>query len=214
MRLTEQGRALGLVDDARWQHFGRKRDAIAQESERLKNTWVNPQIITAAEAERVLGKALEHEYSLGELLRRPNVGYTQLMGLQTVSGQTAAALPAKSPTNTENKTLVSHETSAFSFLGLDEDLRQEVVEQIEISFKYAGYIDKQKEEIARLAAQESVPLPMGFDYMAVDALSIEVRQKLTRHKPATLGQASRISGVTPAAVSLLLIYLKKKGGKR
>ncbi|MFI0546030.1 MAG: tRNA uridine-5-carboxymethylaminomethyl modification enzyme MnmG/GidA [Brachymonas sp.] len=214
MRLTEQGRVMGLVDDARWQHFSRKREAIAQESERLKSTWVNPKIIAPAEAERVLGKALEHEYSLGELLRRPNVGYAKLMGLQTMGGQTAAALQPKPSTNTENKILVSHETPSSHLVGLDGGLLQEVLEQIEVSFKYAGYIDKQKEEAERLSAQESIALPVDFDYMAVGALSIEVRQKLTKQKPATLGQASRISGVTPAAISLLLIHLKKKGGKR
>ena len=219
LRLTEQGHAMGLIDDARWQHFSRKQEALAQESERLRSTWVNPKIIAATEAERVLGKALEHEYSLGELLRRPNVGYGQLMGMQTVDGVAAASLlpKANAATSSEVAADVSHETSTAPTSILPQlplDLQQEVIEQIEISFKYAGYIDKQKEEIERLAAQESVRLPADFDYMAIDALSIEVRQKLSKQRPETLGQASRISGVTPAAISLLLIQLKKKGGKR
>ena len=217
MRLTEQGRALGLVDDARWQHFERKREAIATETERLKNTWVSPKIIAAAEAERVLGKALEHEYSLGELLRRPGIGYAQLMAMQTLDGKQVDALQPKNGTAVEvvqEENIVSHETSRLGKLVSGEDMQQEVLEQIEISFQYAGYISKQKEEIDRLAAQESVQLPAGFDYTAVDALSIEVRQKLAQHRPETLGQASRISGMTPAAISLLLIHLKKKGGKR
>mgnify|MGYP001069230017 FL=1 len=213
MRLTEQGRALGLVDDARWLHFCRKRDAITLETERLKNTWVSPKIIAAAEAERVLGKALEHEYSLGDLLRRPNVGYENLMRLQSMDGTTAAQLQPKTKQEVTDEAMVSHETKPTAN-ALPEDLQSEVLEQIEISFKYAGYIDKQKEEIERLAAQESVPLPADFNYMAVDALSIEVRQRLSKQRPNTLGQAARISGVTPAAVSLLLIHLKKKGGKR
>ncbi len=217
MRLTEQGRALGLVDDARWQHFERKREAIATETERLKNTWVSPKIIAAAEAERVLGKALEHEYSLGELLRRPGIGYAQLMAMQTLDGKQVDTLQPKNGIAVEvvqEENIVSHETSRLSKLVSGEDMQQEVLEQIEISFQYAGYISKQKEEIDRLAAQESVQLPAGFDYMAVYALSIEVRQKLAQHRPETLGQASRISGMTPAAISLLLIHLKKKGGKR
>jgi tRNA uridine 5-carboxymethylaminomethyl modification enzyme len=217
MRLTEQGRALGLIDDARWQHFDRKREAIAAETERLKNTWVSQKIIAAAEAQRVLGKPLEHEYSLGELLRRPGVNYEKLMAMHTLDGTQVASLQPKNagvgdPTTTEHP--VSHETSTNSKPGLGQDLENEIIEQIDISFQYAGYINKQKEEIERLAAQESVPLPADFDYMAVDALSIEVRQKLSKQKPHTLGQASRISGVTPAAIALLLVHLKKKGGKR
>jgi len=217
MRLTEQGRALGLVDDARWQHFCHKRDAIALETERLKNTWVSPKIIAAAEAERVLGKALEHEYSLGELLRRPHVSYPELMNLNTLDGKKAANLRPKSLEDAENPAAlvsVSCETSALPLVDLPEELRREVEEQIEISFKYAGYIDKQKEEIERLVEQEGVALPLDFDYMAIEALSIEVRQKLLKHRPATLGQASRISGITPAAIALLLVYLKKRGLKR
>jgi tRNA uridine 5-carboxymethylaminomethyl modification enzyme len=185
-RLTETGRRLGLVDDARWDAFCRKRDAVSRETERLKSTWVNPRIVSAAEAERVLGKGIEHEYNLFDLLRRPGVGYEALMSLE--GGRFAA--PG-----------VSRET-----LG---DLYAPVVEQVEIGAKYAGYIERQRDEVERTAAYEHLRLPPDLDYMQVAALSIEVRQKLQKHRPETLGQAARISGVTPAAISLLLIHLKR-----
>ena len=186
MRLTEAGRRMGLVDDARWDAFNRKRDAVSRETERLKATWVNPRNLPAAESERVLGKAIEHEYNLGDLLRRPGVVYEALVGMD--GGKYAS--PA-----------VSRET-----LG---DLYEPVVEQIEIGAKYAGYIERQKDEVQRAAYYEHLKLPAELDYQQVSALSIEVRQKLARHRPETLGQASRISGVTPAAISLLLVHLKK-----
>ncbi len=186
MRLTETGRRLGLVDDARWDAFNRKRDAVSRETERLKSTWVNPRSLPAAESERVLGKAIEHEYNLGDLLRRPGVAYEALVGMD--GGKYAS--PA-----------VSRETLA--------DLYEPVVEQIEIGAKYAGYIERQKDEVQRAAYYEHLKLPAELDYQQLAALSIEVRQKLARHRPETLGQASRISGVTPAAISLLLVHLKK-----
>ena len=189
-RLTEQGRALGLVDDARWAAFNHKRDAVSRETERLKTTWVNPNILPKAEAERVLGKAIEHEYNLADLLARPDVHYEDLMGLQITakdgSVSTAFANPA-----------VSRETTP------------DVVEQVEIAIKYAGYISNQKDEVERAAYYENLRLPADLDYLQVSALSIEARQKLSKHRPETLGMASRISGITPATVSLLLIYLKK-----
>lgn len=190
MRLTETGRKLGLVDDARWEAFNRKRDAVSRETERLKSTWVNPQMLPAEEAQRVLGKAIEREYNLADLLRRPEVDYANLVSLD--GGKFASA---------ELTADVSRET--------DADFIDAVIEQVEIGIKYAGYIDRQKSEVERAAAYENLTLPEDFDYMQVPALSIEVRQKLHRHKPATLGQASRISGITPAAISLLLIHLKK-----
>jgi len=189
MRLTETGRRLGLVDDARWDAFNRKRDAVSRETERLKSIWVSPQNLPVSESERVLGKAIEHEHKLFDLLRRPDVGYADLMGMN--AGQYAT-------------TDVSRET-----LG---DLAQAVIEQVEIAAKYSGYIDRQREEVGRAALHENLRLPADLDYMQVGALSIEVRQKLQKHRPETLGQASRISGVTPAAISLLLIHLKKKSG--
>jgi tRNA uridine 5-carboxymethylaminomethyl modification enzyme len=191
MRLTEVGRQLGLVDDARWDAFNRKRDAVSRETERLKSTWVNPRMIDAAEAERVLGKAIEHEYNLADLLGRPNVSYTSLMAMQ-VKAKDGRLTTFAQPD-------VSRETAEGS----------QVIEQVEIGIKYAGYIDRQKDEVERAAHYENLRLPPELDYMAVSALSIEVRQKLAKHRPETLGQASRISGITPAAVSLLLIHLKK-----
>ncbi|MBX9958701.1 MAG: tRNA uridine-5-carboxymethylaminomethyl(34) synthesis enzyme MnmG [Burkholderiaceae bacterium] len=188
LRLTETGRRLGLVDDARWDAFCRKRDAVSRETERLKATWVNPRILSAAEAERVLGTTIEREYHLFDLLRRPDVSYAGLMSLD--GGKYASAD-------------VSRET-----LG---ELAEAVVEQIEIGAKYSGYIDRQKDEVERAAHYENLKLPADLDYMAVTALSIEARQKLQKHRPETLGQASRISGITPASISLLLIHLKKGG---
>jgi len=190
MRLTEAARNMGLIDDARWDAFSRKRDAVSRETERLKSTWVNPRNLPAEESERVLGKAIDHEYNLFELLRRPNVGYADLT--QMNGGKYA------SPD-------VSRET-----LG---DLSEAVIEQVDIAAKYSGYIDRQKDEVERAAHFEKLRLPADLDYMQVAALSFEVRQKLQKHRPETLGQASRISGVTPAAISLLMVHLKKGGFK-
>ncbi len=190
MRLTETGRALGLVDDARWDAFSRKRDAVSRETQRLKSTWVNPRNLPAAESERVLGKAIEHEHNLFDLLRRPEVSYASLISLD--GGKHAG-------------TDVSRET-----LG---DLTDPVIEQVEIAAKYSGYIDRQRDEVERAAYYESLRLPPELDYLQIGALSIEVRQKLQAQRPATLGQAGRISGVTPAAISLLLVHLKKGGFK-
>ncbi|RZL60880.1 MAG: tRNA uridine-5-carboxymethylaminomethyl(34) synthesis enzyme MnmG [Variovorax sp.] len=181
MRLTEAGRRMGLVDDARWDAFSRKRDAVSRETERLRSIWVNPRNLPAAESERVLGKAIEHEYNLADLLRRPDVNYERLMSLD--GGKYAAG------------TL----------------LAEAEIEQIEISAKYSGYITRQHDEVERAAHFEQLKLPADFDYGQVPALSFEVRQKLTRHRPETLGLASRISGVTPAAISLLLVHLRKSG---
>src|SRR5688572_17293485 len=160
MRLTEAGRRLGLVDDARWDAFSRKRDAVSRETQRLKSIWVSPRNLAAAESERVLGKAIEHEYNLGDLLRRPDVSYAGLMSLD--GGKYA---------NPD----VSRET-----LG---ELWEPVVEQLEIAAKYSGYIDRQKEEVVRAAHYENLKLPLDVDYLQVPAWSIEVRQKLNKHKP-------------------------------
>lgn len=183
LRLTEIGRQLGCVGDGQWEVFERRREAIARELERLKSTWVNPRLIAQAEAERVLGKAIEREYALTDLLRRPGVSYQSLMSLQSVDGR-----------RFDNPTLESA-----------------IAEQVEIQVKYSGYIDRQAKEVERQEHYENLKLPLQLDYMAVPALSIEVRQKLNKHRPETLGQASRIAGVTPAAISLLLVHLKKGG---
>ena len=190
MRLTEVGRQLGLVDDARWDSFSRKRDAVSRETERLKSTWVNPRIVAAEEAERVLGKAMEREYNLFDLLRRPGVDYDRLMSLNEGKYTSAEMQPEA--------------------LG---ELSAPAIEQVEIAAKYSGYIDRQKDEVERASHIERLRMPADFDYTQVAALSFEVRQILQKHKPETLGQASRISGVTPAAISLLMVHLKKGGFK-
>jgi len=176
LRLTDTGRALGLVDDARWDAFSRKRDAVARERERLKSTWVNPALVPADDALRVFGQALEREYSLAELLRRPAVTYSTLTSL-------AAAAPAVAD--------------------------PEVAAAVEIATKYEGYIERQQDEVARARAHDELPLPADLDYRAVRGFSTEVWQKLNAHRPGTLGQAARISGITPAAVALLLVHLKR-----
>jgi tRNA uridine 5-carboxymethylaminomethyl modification enzyme len=190
MRLTEVGRQMGLVDDARWASFCTKREAVSRETERLKSTWVNPRNLQASESERVLGKAIEHEHNLLDLLRRPNVTYAQLMSLDGGRFEVNA---------------VSRET-----LG---DVAPAVIEQVEITAKYSGYIDRQKVEVERSAYYENLKLPAKLDYLQVSSLSIEARQKLAKHRPETLGMASRISGITPATISLLLIHLKRGGFK-
>ena len=179
MRLTETGRRLGVVDDARWAFFERKRDEVAREIERLKSTWVNPNVLAAADAERVLGQAIDSEYSLEELLRRPQVGYRNLLTLPGAGDGVA-----------------DEQTAA----------------QVEVQIKYRGYIERQHDEILRQQSQEETPLPALLDYGQVHGLSNEVRQKLMQQRPETIGQASRISGVTPAAISLLLVHLKKGSG--
>jgi tRNA uridine 5-carboxymethylaminomethyl modification enzyme len=181
MRLTEAGRKIGLVDDARWEAFSRKQEAIAREQERLKRSFVRPGVLPEADAMRVLGKVIDHEYSLFELLRRPEVSYEALLSL-TGAGEGEA----------------------------DEQVRQ----QLEIAAKYQGYIDRQQEEIERQRGNEETLLPADLDYKDVHGLSIEAQQKLNAHKPQTIGQASRISGITPAAISLLLVYLKRKSRQK
>jgi tRNA uridine 5-carboxymethylaminomethyl modification enzyme len=190
MRLTEAGHRMGLVGDAQWDSFCRKREAVSRETERLKSTWVNPRNLPADEAARVLGKAIEHEHNLFDLLRRPDVDYA---GLTSMDGGRFAS-----------------EAVAPQALG---ELSAPVIEQVEIAAKYAGYIDRQIEEVQRAVHLEGMKLPANLDYMQVTALSIEARQTLTRLRPETLGLASRISGITPASISLLMIHLKKGGFK-
>ena len=186
MRLTETGRRLGCVGDAQWEAFEKKREAVSRETERLKSTWVSPRLIEDAEGERVVGKALEREYSLADLLGRPHVTYDKLMSLQGKEGQQLAG-----PGVTDAA----------------------VKEQVEIQFKYSGYIDRQAKEVERHAYFENLKMPDDFDYLEVSGLSVEVKQKLHTHRPESLGQCGRISGVTPAAISLLLVHLKKRGFK-
>ena len=191
LRLTEKGRELGLIDDARWTAFCRKRDAVSRETERLKSAWVSPQSLPADPAERLLGKSLEHEYSLAELLRRPGIDFDRIAEIAKLAKPQAG---------------VSREALRDE---LGAALAATVIEQVEVSIKYAGYIDKQNEGVGRAAQYENLRLPPEFDYDQVTALSHEVRQRLRTQRPQTLGQASRLSGITPVAISLLLIHLKK-----
>jgi tRNA uridine 5-carboxymethylaminomethyl modification enzyme len=189
VRLTEQGRELGLVDDRRWEFFCKKQEAVSRETQRLKSTWVSPKLINAAESELLLGQVIAHEYSLAELLKRPGITY-------------------------EN--LTTSFDGRWSAEPLDQDvvLRDQIAEQVEIAIKYQGYIDRQAAEIARHAFHEEMALPPDINYSKVLGLTMEVQQKLSLNKPSTLGQASRVSGVTPAAISLLLIHLKRGLGRR
>jgi tRNA uridine 5-carboxymethylaminomethyl modification enzyme len=192
LRLTEMGRRLGLVDDTRWTAFNRKRDAVSRETARLNSTWVNPATLPADAAQRLLGKALEHEYSLADLLRRPGVTFDNIDAIQAIAVGTSV--------NTR-------QTLRDEF---DRRTADAIIEQAEVSIKYSGYIDKQRDDVTRAAAYEHLPLPDQLDYTEIAALSYEVRQKLSALRPRTLGQASRISGVTPAAISLLLVHLRKR----
>ena len=193
LRFTPIGREMGLVDDARWAAFETKRERLEQEAQRLRATWVRPATVPAVEAERLVGKALEHEYPLEELLRRPGVDFDAVCAIAAVGG------------GSDNHR-VSRETLRAAWGEREADA---VIEQTEIRIKYAGYIDKQNDEVERAATLENLKLPEQLDYASVSALSFEARQTLSRYRPLTLGQASRISGVTPAAISLLMVHLKK-----
>ena len=176
VRLTEIGRKLGLVDDVRWEIFCEKREAVEIETARLKATWAHPAKVTSEDAMRVLGQEIEREYSLFDLLRRPNVSHRDLMSLGVGDAPT---------------------------------LNAAVTEQVEIAAKYQGYIDRQQIEIDNSRANEETPLPNDIDYLNVHGLSKEVQLKLNQHKPETVGQAARIQGITPAAISLLLVHVKR-----
>ena len=176
-RLTEKGRELGLVDDARWAAFCEKREAIERQRQRMASTWIQPNTPQAEQLAAKFSKPISHEYNLLDLLKRPELGYADLA----------------------------------SMINDGEVVDATVAEQLEIGVKYAGYIERQKDEIERLRRHEETPLPLDFDYSAIDGLSNEIKQKLSDSRPQTLAQASRIPGVTPAAVSLLLITLKKRG---
>ena len=185
LRLTEIGRRLGCVDDRRWDAFSRKRDATARELQRLQSTWVNPRLLADEEATRVLGKTIEREYTLADLLRRPDVSYAALLSLMDRDGQPLGGPPEPSAADPQ------------------------VAEQVEISSKYAGYIDRQQDEVTRQASHETTRIPLALDYSQVRGLSHEIRQRLQAVQPETVGQAARVYGVTPAAVSLLLVHLKR-----
>ena len=188
MRLTSIGRELGLVNNYRWEVFCRKQEAVSRETSRLQDIWVGPKHEAAPLVSQLLGQDLSHECNLAELLRRPGVTYDAIMAMGD---------------------------GFFAPESLDNDLglAAQISDQVEISIKYQGYIDRQAVEIARQEHNETFPLPESLDYSQVLGLSKEVQQKLNLHKPGTLGQAGRISGVTPAALSLLLVHLKKGLGR-
>ena len=189
-RLTPIGRELGLITDEQWAYFERKREAIEREKQRLKSTWVHPNNFASSAAEQLLGQAIEREYTLADFLRRPNVNYDALMRVNDTRFQ---------PENP-----------------LDTDPIEAAIirEQVEIDIKYAGYIERQKEEISKHANHETTHIPKNLNYQEVKGLSNEVKNKLIDHTPETIGQAARISGVTPAAISLLLVHIKRLNQKQ
>jgi tRNA uridine 5-carboxymethylaminomethyl modification enzyme len=181
LRLTERGRELGLVDEARWAAFSAKRDSIETETARLKSLWAAPGNALAADIETTLGVAVSRESSAHDLLRRPELDYAKLMRVAALGPGVADA---------------------------------KVAEQVEVQAKYAGYVDRQNDEIERQRRHETTAIPSSFDYAAVSGLSSEVRAKLEKSRPETIGQAARISGITPAAISLLLVHLKRQGTRQ
>lgn len=182
-RLTEIGRQLGLVDDYRWDAFSRKRDAVAAEIERLKSVWINPRLVSRETQEAVLGRAIEREYAMHDLLKRPEMNYSRLFELVKAEDQTPVLT--------------------------DLNLGSKVTDQVEIEVKYAGYVARQQVEVNRQSTLEETKIPTTIDYSKISGLSHEVVIKLKAAAPETVGQASRISGVTPAATSLLLVYIKR-----
>ncbi len=188
LRLTPLGRELGLVDDGRWSAFNVKYEVVTKEQQRLDRIMLRPASLSEND-EFLIGRELQRECTAAELLRRPELDYVAVSGLSTVG--------------------------AFDPNELASDEQREQVElQLEVQAKYAGYIDRQEREIAKHAKQESLCLPLDIDYATVDGLSNEARQRLENARPVTLGQASRLEGMTPPAVSLLLIHLKKRQLKK
>lgn len=204
VRLTEAGRKLGLVSDERWEAFCRKQEAVSRETEFLRRTALSPMNTVEKEVVRLLKKPFPHEYMMWDLLKRPELNYESLYQM----------CPEKKEDSPDAEWLLG---SCFSDEKANVDLgmlAKKVVEQLEIQAKYSGYIERQKKEIERQKNFENQRIPDDFNYASIDALSHEVRQKLIEHRPGTVGMASRISGVTPAAVSVLLLYLKKNSRKK
>jgi len=182
LRLTPKGRELGLVNDERWEHFSVKKEGIVKELSRLKTHWIQPTSNNATEINKLLEKPMVREYSLADLLARPEVTYNTL---NQAVGDASTDLPSL------------------------PELATQITQQVEIQLKYQGYIDRQEEDIKKLKRQEDTPLPEDFDYQQMQGLSNELKQKLQKVRPENIARATRIPGMTPAAISLLLIYLKK-----
>ncbi len=193
LRLTERGRKLGLVDDHRWQLFELRRRSVSEESRRLAKLVLRPSDIPDAVAREVFDGGLSREMSALELLKRPGVDYQALTGIPKVGAYVCQG-PVDGP--------------------LRDTVTMSITRQVEIEARYAGYIDRQGKEIARNRRNEELSLPADIDYEAVRGLSAEVRQKLDERRPETIGQAARIPGITPAAISLLLVHLKKRRPRR
>jgi tRNA uridine 5-carboxymethylaminomethyl modification enzyme len=196
LRLTEIGRELGIVDDKRWQHFTAKKAGIEQELKRLQSTWVQPGTEAASRLNEILETPITREYNLADLLSRPRVTYDALH--EAISG---GGVPGNEITNPDLESGTS--------MDLNRNLQAQINQQVEIQIKYQGYIDRQQDEIDKLKRQEDTPLPEDFEYQGMQGLSNELKQKLEQARPQSIGRAARIPGMTPAAVSLLLIYLKK-----
>ena len=191
LRLTEKGRELGLVDDNRWRQFEAKREAIAREERRLVGTVIHPGTEQARRLAAKLSAPLSRECTLAELLRRPELTYADLAPLLSAE---AEAEDANAPPGDAQR---------------GQHFRNQVTEQVQIRAKYAGYIGRQQQDIDRMRRNEATPLPEAFDYAAVRGLSIEARQKLAAARPRSIAHAARIPGITPAAISLLLVQLKR-----
>ena len=190
-RLTEKAYELGLVSEEQWEQFCRKQDAISKYTEQLKTTWVGQHNTSTEDTNKTIGVELAREASLGELLKRPNINYTQVSNLAKLINPNTEL----TPDNLNNT--------------FGEGLAKEIIGQLEVSFKYSGYIEKQEDEVEKLQAAEKIKLPEHFDYNQIKSLSTEVKQKLNKYQPETLGHASRISGIPPSAISVIMIYFKK-----
>ena len=186
-RLTALGREIGVVGEERWKAFNEKKEAIEKERNRLNSTWVNPLIVSKESQENILNSALQREYTLADILKRPGLTYEKLKELRKNDGKKILPEPYLSPTQAE---------------------------LLEISLKYSGYIERQLDEIKRNSQLDGTEIPDDFNYDLVKGLSFENRQKLVAIRPKTIGQAKRISGITPASISLLLVYLKRRSATK
>jgi tRNA uridine 5-carboxymethylaminomethyl modification enzyme len=191
VRLTENARKLGLISDLQWEAYCRKQEAVEKYTNKFKTTWLNPTILPKEEAENYFGTQLAHEFNLADLIKRPNITFENILSIPKVG-------------SLDTELTFSHMYNEFGV-----KLASDIGKQVEILFKYSGYIQRQNEEIEKMSHTDNIVLPENFDYSIINALSNEVKQKLNKYQPQTLGQASRISGIPPSAIGILLIYLKK-----